>query len=93
MLSESLNFIKFVRDQGCLLSGVQPDVHHLQTVGTGRNRKKLMWEHFSAVPLCRELHQEVEYIGLNRFQQKHHINLWQENHRLLMRFLKQKELL
>ena len=47
-----------------------------------------MVEHLSLVPLCQEIcHIEIHTIGIREFQDRHGINLWRENARLLARWI------
>lgn len=87
-IEEGKNFLVYVSTCGCLVCGLpNPDRDHLDTVGMGGNRDKDLWEDFSVVPLCRGHHQE-RHVNMKKFEEKYRINLWRENHRLLMRWLK-----
>ena len=83
-----LDFLDYTRQKPCLVHRDEPaEPHHLDTVGMGRNRRKEMIEHLSAVPLSRMAHIEIETVGLREFEDRHGINLWRENARLLARFI------
>ncbi|KKM80596.1 hypothetical protein LCGC14_1338190, partial [marine sediment metagenome] len=60
---------------------------HLDAVGMGRNRKKEMIEHLSAVPLCRICHMEIHTVGIEIFGDRHGLNVWRLNARMLARWL------
>ena len=76
----SEEYLEYIKLQPCCVTGtnVSVDAHHLEAVGMGQNRKKPSQKHFTTVPLSRELHTEVHAIGLNKFQEKYNVQLWQE---------------
>lgn len=75
----SEEYLEYIKEQSCCISGTKDiDAHHLEAVGMGQNRKKPNQKHFTAVPLSRELHTEVHQIGINKFQEKYNVQLWQE---------------
>ena len=50
--------------------------HHLKAVGSGRNRKEPMMEHFTLAPdLCGKHHSEYHNIGERKFIEKYG-NVW-----------------
>tara|TARA_R110000803_G_scaffold49530_2_gene103021 strand:- start:9384 stop:9698 length:315 start_codon:yes stop_codon:yes gene_type:complete len=72
-------YLDYIKLQSCCITGSQDsDCHHLEAIGMGQNRKKPNQKHFTAIPLTRELHTEVHAIGINKFQEKYNIQLWQE---------------
>ena len=81
------DFLSHVRLEQCLIHGIDAEPHHLDAVGMGRNRKREMIEHLTVVPLCRICHMELHTIGLVDFQDRHGVNLWRENSRLLGRWI------
>ena len=86
-----LDFVAFVKLHRCSILGCNNnliDADHLNTVGMGRNRKNpSLTEHFSCVPLCRAHHTERHTMPLEDFESKHGVNLWKDNHRLLILWL------
>tara|TARA_R110000824_G_scaffold13459_2_gene58600 strand:- start:3105 stop:3377 length:273 start_codon:yes stop_codon:yes gene_type:complete len=71
--------LQYIKEQPCCVSGTNDaDAHHLEAVGMGQNRKKANQKHFTSIPLSRTLHTEVHQIGLNKFQIKYNVQLWQE---------------
>lgn len=102
-LMSTLDFLDYVRRQTCLVHGSPAEPHHLKSVGQGGNRKREMIEHFTAIPVCRDCHMELEHPPprdfpkrgdkwwrndrLRSFEEKHNINLWRENSRLLARWI------
>tara|TARA_R100001163_G_C4972072_1_gene131583 strand:+ start:333 stop:647 length:315 start_codon:yes stop_codon:yes gene_type:complete len=75
----SEEYLTYIQAQPCCVSGIRDvDAHHLEAIGMGQDRKKPNQKHFTAVPLSRELHTEVHASGLNDFQAKYNVQLWQE---------------
>ena len=82
------DFLDYVREQNCTLHRHEPaEPHHLDAVGSGRNRKQEMIEHLSGVPLCRICHMELHTIGIKTFEDRHGINLWRWQSILLARWI------
>ena len=82
------DFLDYVRQENCLMHGDEKaEPHHLDAVGMGRNRKREMVEHLTVVPLCRICHMELHTIGFETFEDRHGINLWRQNSRLLGRWV------
>jgi hypothetical protein len=42
------------------------------------------------VPLSRDMHTELHQIGINRFQEKYKVDLWQEAYYFFVNYLVQK---
>ena len=63
------------------------EAHHLDAVGMGGNRKREMIEHLTVVPLCRICHMELHTIGVKKFEDRHGVNLWRQNAKLLGRWV------
>lgn len=57
----------------CACCGGKPDLHHVDAVGQGRNRKEITHEGMRALPLCRKHHAECHTIGQQSFNNKYHI--------------------
>lgn len=58
----------------CCICGAPSDLHHLDHVGTGRDREEIIHEGMEVLPLCRAHHMEVHTIGKNTFAEKYHIH-------------------
>lgn len=56
----------------CAVCNKQADVHHIDTVGMGRDRTKINHSGMEAIALCREHHQEAHTRG-QAFFDKYHI--------------------
>ena len=59
----------------CVVCGKKPsDLHHLDTVGSGRNRQHTNHLGHRAVQLCREHHNLAHSLGIETFMQRFKIN-------------------
>ena len=58
----------------CCICGKPADLHHVETVGMGRNRDEIIHEGMEVMPLCREHHMEAHTIGRATFEDKYHIH-------------------
>lgn len=57
----------------CCVCGQHCDLHHVDTVGMGRDREEIIHEGMEVLPLCREHHREYHDHGYNFFKDKYHI--------------------
>lgn len=57
----------------CCVCGKQADLHHVDHIGSGRDRTELVHEGMEVLPLCREHHTEAHAIGQITFNQKYHL--------------------
>lgn len=55
----------------CAVCGRKGELHHADSVGTGRNRKEICHIGMQALPLCRKHHTEVHTIGRESFLKKY----------------------
>lgn len=70
-----LNYIRFLSCAVPLCGKNQIDPHHLKAVGWREGKRN----DYTAIPLCREHHSEVEQIGTDKFCSKYSIeNLWKD---------------
>ena len=58
----------------CAVCGRRADIHHVDAVGMGRNRKKISHVGMRALPLCREHHTECHTMGDDLFIQRYHLS-------------------
>lgn len=58
----------------CAICGKKADLHHVDAVGAGRNRKEILHLGMKALPLCRDHHREAHNLGKNSFESKYHIS-------------------
>ncbi|CCF28056.1 P231 [Leuconostoc citreum LBAE E16] len=62
-------------NQCCVICGKKPsDLHHLDTIGQGVDRRKTNHLKHKAVQLCRIHHNEAHALGIETFLSKYHIN-------------------
>lgn len=57
----------------CPICGRKADLHHVESVGMGRNRETIIHEGMEVLPLCREHHCEIHGIGRDAFLKKYHL--------------------
>ena len=87
MKHKSLEYIKYIKEQDCLICfKAFVDADHLKAIGMGGNRKKPSLKHYTCIPLCRLHHRERHDLGIERFEKKYNINLWKECLLLLVKY-------
>lgn len=57
----------------CAICGTKAELHHMDAVGAGRNRKEILHYGMRAIALCRTHHIEVHNIGKRTFKDKYHV--------------------
>ena len=57
----------------CIVCGQRADIHHVTSVGMGRNRDKISHVGMKVIPACRHHHKEAHTIGDDEFLTKYHI--------------------
>lgn len=57
----------------CAICGNKAELHHMDAVGAGRNRKEILHYGMMAIALCRTHHTEVHSIGKQTFEEKYHV--------------------
>lgn len=57
----------------CAICGKRAELHHVDTVGAGRNRHKIVHKGMRVLPLCRTHHTEFHNIGKDTFFSKYHL--------------------
>ena len=55
----------------CAVCGRKAELHHVDAVGMGRNRKEICHIGMRALPLCREHHTEIHSIGQEDFLKRY----------------------
>ncbi len=65
--------------------------HHIDQIGMGRDRKKNLREHYTAIPVCRTCHTEYHNLGKKMYSRKHQINPYEIALYWLSKFLMEKE--
>ena len=85
-----IDYVDLIRSEKycsvCMQKGlVEP--HHINQIGMGRDRKKQLVEHYSAIPVCRQCHTTYHNIGIKDFQFKYEINVYELAHHYLSKYL------
>ena len=62
-----------VANRKCCTCGKKADIHEVETVGMGRNRRKIHHLGQKVQPLCRQHHNEVGDLGQASFDEKYHL--------------------
>lgn len=57
----------------CCITGRKAELHHVDAVGMGRNRKEIVHTGMRAMPLTRALHTECHTIGQKEFNEKYKV--------------------
>lgn len=57
----------------CAICGKKADIHEVETVGMGRNRRRIHHLGQRVQPLCRKHHSELGTIGQQTFNRKYHL--------------------
>ena len=89
----SLKYLKYRKKKSCgceVCFNTPADLHHLEAIGMGNNRKKPTLKHFSVVDLCRLHHTEIHMMGQKEFEKKYNINLWKEIYKHLREIICKK---
>lgn len=60
----------------CVVCGRHAELHHIDAVGMGRDRKEIIHEGMEAISICRDHHIEAETIGNEAFFEKYHLDGW-----------------
>ena len=76
-MEQTHKYLQYLREQDtCSLcykrTPIEP--HHIDQIGMGRDRKKALREHYTAIAVCRSCHTEWHNLGKNRYCAKHQIN-------------------
>lgn len=57
----------------CCISGDKAELHHVDAIGMGRNRKEIIHEGMMVLPLSRKYHTLIHTIGRDTFLNKYHV--------------------
>lgn len=55
----------------CCISGLPADLHHVDAVGSGRDRESIIHEGMRVLPLSRQYHNEAHNLGNESFMEKY----------------------
>lgn len=77
LLERSPDIAKYVymclKNKKCCLTGKKCELHHVDAVGMGRDRRDIIHTGMRVLPLARKLHTEAHTIGQKSFEEKYHI--------------------
>ena len=62
-----------IKHKRCAVCGRLGEIHHVDTIGMGNDRRHVDDSEYRKICLCREHHIEVHKIGLNDFEKKHKV--------------------
>lgn len=62
-----------VAKRRCAICGKKADIHEVERVGMGRDRRKMHHLGQAVQPLCRLHHREVDQLGQRAFDEKYHL--------------------
>lgn len=62
-----------IKHKRCAVCGRPGEIHHVDTIGMGNDRRQVDDSEYRKICLCREHHTEVHKIGLNDFEKKHKV--------------------
>lgn len=57
----------------CCICGGSAELHHVDAVGSGRNRKEIIHKGMLVLPLCRLHHTEIHKLGKGTFFERYHV--------------------
>lgn len=62
-----------IANKKCCITGQKAELHHVDTVGSGRNRKEIVHKGMRVLPLTRKMHTEAHTLGIDTFCKKYHV--------------------
>ena len=65
--------IKCLWERKCIICGKDGEVHHVDAIGAGRNRKKIDHTKHHLMCLCYKHHTESHKVGQQTFMKRHHV--------------------
>lgn len=75
-----------IKHRKCVVCGLQADIHHVDTVGMGNDRRYVNHGELRLMAVCRKHHQEAEQIGQERFDRMNHVTGIRLNEKDLVEF-------
>lgn len=72
-VNQEYYFYKCLVKRRCCICGKPADIHHVDTVGMGNNRKKIDNTNRRFIALCRSHHQEIHQLSFTSFCNKYKI--------------------
>nr|WP_276576409.1 putative HNHc nuclease [Caldicoprobacter algeriensis] len=64
----------------CCVCGMPGEIHHVDSIGIGRDRTKIDDSKHRKICLCRKHHTEAHTIGMKAFEEKYHVYgiIWEQ---------------
>lgn len=62
-----------IKHKGCAICGKPGEIHHVDTIGMGNNRKNIDDSDHRKICLCRKHHSEAHNMGMTAFEEKHKV--------------------
>ena len=62
-----------IKFRKCCICGKPGEIHHVDTIGIGRDRTKVDDSNYKKIALCRIHHTEAHVIGKDSFENKYHV--------------------
>ena len=62
-----------LENRKCAVCNSKAEIHHVDTIGIGRNRNTIIHKGMNAIALCHKHHMEAHNIGKNTFFLKYHV--------------------
>lgn len=62
-----------INHRRCAISGKPADIHHIDAIGAGRDRRTIDHSKHELIALSREYHEEAHKIGWETFKRKYHV--------------------
>lgn len=57
----------------CAICGREGEIHHVDTIGMGNDRRKVDDSDYRKICLCRQHHTEAHNIGMTEFESKYKV--------------------
>ena len=62
-----------IKHKRCAVCGRKGEIHHVDTIGMGNDRRRVDDREYRKICLCREHHTEAHKIGISEFEAKHKV--------------------
>lgn len=62
-----------IKNRRCAVCGTDGEIHHVDTIGMGNDRRKVDDSRYRKICLCRKHHTEIHTIGITKFTEKYHV--------------------
>ena len=62
-----------IKHKRCAVCGRPGEIHHVDTIGMGNDRRRVDDREYRKICLCREYHTEAHNMGMTAFEEKHKV--------------------